>query len=83
VFSRHGCPHCARAKGLLRDAGIEFEELLLNRDYSDQSLRAVAGATTFPQVFINGKHIGGADDVAQWLDEIDLDKRTLQARSAA
>ena len=83
VFSRHGCPHCARAKGLLRDAGIPFEELMLNRDYSDRTLRAVAAATTFPQVFVNGRHIGGADELAHWLDETDLDKRTLQARSAA
>lgn len=83
IFSRSGCPFCAKAKGLLRDAGIEFEELSLNRDYSDRTLRAVAAATTFPQVFVNGEHIGGADDVARWLDETDLDNRVSQARSAA
>jgi glutaredoxin len=56
-----------RAKGLLRDAGIEFEELLLNRDYTDTTLRAVSGATTFPQVFVNGTRVGGADDLEHWL----------------
>ena len=68
VFSRAGCPFCARAKGLLRDAGYEFEELVLNRDYTDHTLRAVARATSYPQVFINGEHIGGADDVEKWLE---------------
>lgn len=67
VMTRSGCPHCVRAKGLLRDAGIEFEELVLNRDYTDRTLRAVAAANTFPQVFIDGEHIGGADDLENWL----------------
>jgi glutaredoxin-like protein len=67
VFSRPGCPFCARAKGMLHDAGLEFEELVLNRDYTDRTLRAVADATTYPQVFINGQHIGGSDDLEAWL----------------
>ena len=67
VFSRPGCPFCARAKGMLRDAGIEFEELVLNRDYTDRTLRAVADATSYPQVFIGGKLIGGSDDLESWL----------------
>jgi glutaredoxin-like protein len=67
VFSRPGCAFCVKAKGLLRDAGIEFEELVLNRDYTDQTLRAVADATTYPQVFVDGALIGGADDLEKWL----------------
>lgn len=67
VLSRNGCPHCARAKGLLRDASIEFEELVLNRDYTDRTLRAVAAATSYPQIFVNGKAIGGADELEVWL----------------
>ncbi len=67
VFSRSGCAFCVRAKGLLRDAGIEFEELRLNRDYTDRTLRATAGVTSYPQIFIDGQHIGGADDLEGWL----------------
>ena len=67
VLSRGGCPHCSRAKGLLRDAGIEFEALELNKQYSDRTLRAVAAATSLPQVFINGENIGGADELEAWL----------------
>lgn len=72
VFSRPGCPHCARAKGVLHDAGIEFEVLELNKDFSDRTLRAVSGAKTVPQVFVNGRLIGGADELDSWLaDERD------------
>lgn len=67
LFARDGCPFCAKARGLLRDAGIPFEELTLNRDYTDRSLRAVAGATHYPQVFVNGEHIGGSDELERWL----------------
>ncbi|MDJ0940415.1 MAG: glutathione peroxidase [Woeseiaceae bacterium] len=68
VFSRPGCVFCAKAKGLLRDAGIEFEELVLNRDYTDNTLRAVANATTYPQIFVDGELVGGADDLETWLE---------------
>jgi glutaredoxin-like protein len=67
VFSRPGCAFCAKAKGLLRDAGMEFEELVLNRDYTDQTLRAVANASSYPQVFVDGALIGGADELEHWL----------------
>ena len=69
VFSRDGCPHCARAKGLLRQAEIDFEALELNTHYSDRTLRAVTAANTFPQVFVNGELIGGADDLDSWLTD--------------
>ena len=69
VFSRNGCPHCVRAKERLHAANIAFEELVLNSDYTDRTLRAVASATTFPQVFINGENIGGADELEAWLEE--------------
>ncbi len=69
VFSREGCPFCVRAKGLLRESGIEFEELVLNRDYTDRTLRAVSTNTTYPQVFINGQLIGGSDDLEAWLSD--------------
>jgi len=75
VFSREGCPYCARAKGLLDDAGIRFEELVLNRDFSESTIRAVSGRSSVPQVFINGDHIGGAEDLEAWL--------ARQARDAA
>jgi glutaredoxin-like protein len=68
VFSREGCPYCARAKGLLHDAGIRFEELVLNRNFSESTIRAVSGQATVPQVFINGEHVGGSEALEQWLE---------------
>lgn len=67
VFSRPGCPHCARAKDMLNEAGIGFEALELNKDFSDRTLRAVSAAKTVPQVFVNGELIGGADELEGWL----------------
>jgi glutaredoxin-like protein len=67
VFSREGCPYCVRAKGLLHDAGVGFEELVLNRDFSESTIRAISGMSTVPQVFINGDHIGGSEDLEGYL----------------
>ena len=67
VFARAGCSHCERAKRLLREAGLPFDELLLNRDYGYRTLGAVSGARTFPQVFVDGALLGGADALEAWL----------------
>ena len=69
IFARPGCPACARAKATLGGHDIAFEELVLNRDYTDRTLRAVTAARTFPQVFINGELVGGADDLESWLEQ--------------
>jgi len=67
AFTREGCEFCARGKGMLREAGIHYEELVLNRDYTEATLRAVSGRSTVPQVFINGRHIGGSEELEQYL----------------
>ena len=69
VFAREGCEYCARAKGLLHDAGIKFEELVLNRDFSESTIRAVSGTSTVPQVFINGEYIGGSEALEGYLSK--------------
>jgi len=69
VLTRAGCPHCARAKAALKRHGIEIEELALNRDVRHPALLALAGTGTVPQVFIDGRRIGGADELEAWLDE--------------
>ena len=69
VFSREGCSYCVRAKGMLLDTGIQFEELVLNRDFTESTIRAVSGMTTVPQIFIDGGLIGGAEDLETYLNE--------------
>lgn len=71
VFSREGCPYCVKAKAMLNDAGIEFDELVLNRDFAESTIRAVSGASTVPQVFINGSLIGGVESLTQYLGHAD------------
>ena len=67
VFTRPGCAFCAKAKSMLKEAGYDYEELLLNRDYTDLTLRAVSNTSSVPQVFINGELIGGAEQLEKWL----------------
>ena len=63
LFTKRGCPHCARAKKLLQDKGMLYEEIELSRSVTSRSLRAVSGGATTPQVFLGGKLIGTADDL--------------------
>ncbi|MCV6588952.1 MAG: glutathione peroxidase [Marinobacterium sp.] len=67
LFSKPGCPHCARAKALLNEKGLAFEVIEMNDEVTSRSLRAVTGQGTWPQVFVGGRHIGSADDLAAWL----------------
>jgi glutaredoxin-like protein len=67
LFAKVGCPYCARAKEMLNEHGIDYEEIVLGQDVTTRSLRAVAAATTVPQVFIDGKLIGGSEALADYL----------------
>lgn len=67
LFTKVGCPFCARAKQALKDRGIDYEEIVLGKDATMRSLRAATGATTVPQVFIDGKLIGGSEALEQYL----------------
>lgn len=67
LFARSGCPHCARAKRLLDEHDIEYEEITLGDHVTMRSVQAVTGAQTVPQVFINGKLVGGADQLQSYL----------------
>jgi glutaredoxin len=67
LLGRHGCPYCARATQLLQDHGIAFEAIYLGDGLSMQGVKAAAGAATVPQVFIDGKLIGGAQPLQAFL----------------
>lgn len=68
LFTKPNCPHCARAKALLQEAGYPFEEIALGgRGLTYSTLAAVTGRGTTPQVYVEGEHIGGADELEQWL----------------
>jgi glutaredoxin-like protein len=67
-FSKPGCQYCAHARQMLHDQGLRFEEIELgSHGVSYSSLQAVSGQGTTPQVYVDGQHIGGADELALWL----------------
>jgi glutathione-dependent peroxiredoxin len=67
MLARHGCPHCRRAKQLLADRGLAFEAVHIGDELSMRGVRAASGKATVPQVFIDGKLIGGADQLTEHL----------------
>ncbi len=67
IFSKVGCSYCAKAKALLTEKGIKFEEIVIGQDASMATLKAVSGQDTVPQVFIDGKHIGGSEALSSYL----------------
>ena len=66
IFTREGCQYCARAKALLNDLGYEYAEVPLPHTTRSKVVGALAGAKTVPQVFINGKLIGGLEQLESW-----------------
>lgn len=69
IFTKPGCPFCAKAKRMLEDKGYAYEEIVLGKDASTVSLTAMTGRKTAPQVFIGGKHIGGSEELEKYLQE--------------
>jgi glutaredoxin-like protein len=67
LFSKPGCPFCAKAKQNLIDKGLQYEEIILGKDATTVSLRAITGKTSVPQVFIGGKYIGGSEALEAFL----------------
>jgi glutathione-dependent peroxiredoxin len=66
ILSRPGCPHCARAKQLLEERGIAYEDVSLGKGVTFSTVRAISGRGTVPQVFIGGRHIGGAEELEKY-----------------
>jgi glutaredoxin-like protein len=67
IITRPGCPFCARAKGLLAEHGVDYDEISLGTHAATRSVRAITGRDTVPQVFINSEHIGGTEELEQYL----------------
>ncbi|MGD2084219.1 MAG: glutaredoxin domain-containing protein, partial [Chromatiales bacterium] len=67
LFTQPGCPFCARAKDELHSSGVEYEEIPLEQGVSIRSVRAVTGADTVPQLFVDGERIGGSEAIVEWL----------------
>ena len=66
VYTKFLCPYCTRAKSLLSAKGIAFEEydISMGGPLRAEMLERAGGRNTVPQIFINGHHVGGSDDLA-------------------
>lgn len=65
IYSTAMCPYCVRAKMLLSNKGVSFEEIRVDLDHSElQTMLQRSGRRTVPQIFIDDQHVGGFDDLA-------------------
>lgn len=66
IYTKAFCPYCVRAKALLADKGATYREIDVTMDRAgfDAMVERANGRRTVPQVFIDGRHIGGSDDLA-------------------
>lgn len=65
IYTTPFCGYCARAKSLLDDKGAAYDEMDVMMDDKKRSeMRERSRRTTVPQIFINGQHIGGSDELA-------------------
>lgn len=65
IYTRPGCGYCIMAKQLLSSKGNEYTEynIWAKDEYQQDMLKRSGGASTVPQIFINGNHVGGSDDL--------------------
>jgi len=68
IITKPGCPFCAKAKEILRERGMDYEEIVLGRDATIRSVRAMTGKETVPQVFVEGRYIGGSEALEAWIE---------------
>ncbi|MDC0887170.1 glutaredoxin 3 [Altererythrobacter sp.] len=75
IYTKFGCGYCVRAKRLLAEKGVEFEEfdVTLGGPKKAQMLARAPAARTVPQIFIGETHVGGSDELSALEREGKLD----------
>ena len=65
IYTSPWCGYCARAKALLDKKGAAYEEMdVIDDEAKRAEMRSRSKRTTVPQIFINGQHVGGSDELA-------------------
>jgi glutaredoxin 3 len=66
IYTKFMCPYCSRAARLFSGKGVAFEEydITMGGQKRAEMLQRANGRSTVPQIFIDGLHIGGSDDLA-------------------
>ena len=67
IYSTAICPYCVAAKNLLKSRGLDYQEIRIDTNPAarEEMLTRSHGRRTVPQIFIDGEHVGGYDDLAQ------------------
>ena len=75
ISTKSWCPYCQKAKALLDSKQVTYEEIDVGHDPEGQAAMAqrAHGRSTVPQIFINGTHVGGCDDLHALNDAGKLD----------
>jgi len=65
IYTWRACPFCIRAKGLLDRKGVVYTEYAIDGDGTARDAMATksGGSRSVPQIFIDGQHVGGCDDI--------------------
>jgi glutaredoxin 3 len=65
IYTREYCGYCARAKALLETKGVAYTEhdATYSKELRAEMVAKANGGSTFPQIFIDGRHVGGCDDL--------------------
>lgn len=66
IYTKAFCPYCSRAMRLLAGKGVTPEEydITMGGHKRTEMLERAGGLATVPQIFIDGRHVGGSDDLA-------------------
>jgi len=73
IYTRNGCPYCTRIKEILEAKKFTFVERKLDRDFTREDYYQQFGKnTTFPQVLLDGKRLGGCTESVRYLRENNL-----------
>ena len=65
IYTKPGCPYCFSAMSLLKKKGVDYVEIVASNDPEKKAemVERSGGRMTFPQIFIDGRHVGGCDDL--------------------
>lgn len=80
IYTWSTCPYCQRAKALLNAKDVDFKEYDITGDDSARAkmVERTGGPRTVPQIFINGRHVGGCDDIHLLEEKGELDALLAQ-----
>ena len=75
IYTKEGCPYCEHAKALLKQKGVAFTEIAVDKDQAQlETMMRLSNRRTVPQIFIDDKSIGGFDDLSALNTSGELDK---------